>query len=161
MQLPPADILIREATSADTAEVTAVLEAAFTPLRAIYRPTAETLAHQTNHRWEETRLVAELAGHVVATVQYDQHETHLHVLGLAVHPDFQRRGIAGCLLDRIAAVASQLGLQTVVMETIRETGNVPVFEKLGFHIVQENIAAWCVSETHEQLYFVTMKRTVV
>jgi len=161
MQLPSADILIREANSADAAEVAAVLEASFTPLRSIYRPTADTLTRQTKHRWEETRLVAELEGHVVATVQYDQHETHLHVLGLAVHPDFQRKGIAGCLLDRIVADASQLGLQTVVMETIRETGNVPIFEKLGFRIVQENIAAWCVSETHEQLYFVTMKRTVV
>tara|TARA_R110002095_G_scaffold146091_1_gene126458 strand:- start:2051 stop:2536 length:486 start_codon:yes stop_codon:yes gene_type:complete len=161
MKTSSSEILIREANSDDAEEVAVVFEAAFTPVRSIYRPTCETLARQTNHRWEETRLVAELQGQIVATVQFDQHETHLHVLGLAVHPEFQRRGIAGCLLDWIFAHASRIGRQSVVLETIKETGNVPLFEKRGFHIVNEVIAAWCVSEIHEQLYFVTMERTVV
>tara|TARA_R110002111_G_scaffold262860_1_gene341968 strand:+ start:85601 stop:86086 length:486 start_codon:yes stop_codon:yes gene_type:complete len=161
MKLTASEILIREANSADAADVAAVFKAAFAPVRLIYRPTTETLARQSNHTWEETRLVAELAGQIVATVQFDQHESHLHVLGLAVHPDFQRKGIAGCLLDWISAHASNIGLQSVLLETIKETGNVPVFEKLGFRVIQEQVAAWCVSERHEQLYFVSLERIIV
>lgn len=161
MKFPSTEIVIRKATSADAGEVAAVFEAAFAPLRSIYRPTTETLARQTNQTWDETRLVAEIAGQIVATVQFDQHETHLHVIGLAVHPDYQRRGIAGELLNWIFTHASRIGRQSVVLETIRETGNVAIFENLGFHVVNEVIAAWSVSETHDQLYFVTMERTVV
>ncbi|QDT44778.1 putative acetyltransferase [Gimesia alba] len=155
------EILIREATSAEADEVAAVFEAAFAPIRLIYRPTAETLVRQADQHREETRLVAVIDEQVVATVEFDLHETYLHVLGLAVHPDFQRRGIAGCLLDWISNHAINLGRHTVVLETIKETGNVPLFEKLGFQVVDEAIASWCVSEIHEQLYFVTMERTFV
>lgn len=155
------DILIREATSTESKKVTGVFEAAFAPLRPIYRPTVETLARQANQRRKETRLVAVLDEQIVATVQFDLHKEHLHVIGLAVHPAFQRRGIAGSLLNWISDHAVKLGRHTVVLETIKETGNVLVFEKLGFHIVNEELATWCVSEMHEQLYFVTMQRTFV
>ncbi|QDV52905.1 putative acetyltransferase [Gimesia fumaroli] len=127
----------------------------------IYRPTLETLSHQTKHPWEETRLVAVINEQIVATVQFDLHEEHLHVIGLAVRPEFQRKGIAGHLLNRICDHSASTGRHKVVIETIKETGNVPLFEKLGFQIVNEVIANWCISEIHDQLHFVTMERTVV
>ena len=155
------EILIREATSADADEVAAVFEAAFAPVRLTYRPTAETLASQRDHSWNETRLVSVIDEQIVATVQFDLHDAYLQVLGLAVHPEFQRRGIAGCLLDWISDHAVNLDRPTVILKTIKETGNVPLFEKLGFYIVSEVLATWCVSEIHDQLYCVTMERTSV
>ncbi|MCH9656343.1 MAG: GNAT family N-acetyltransferase [Planctomycetes bacterium] len=161
MKHPSTGISIREANSADVAEMTAVFEAAFSPLRLVYRPTKAALARQADHPHNETRLVAEVDGQIVATVQYDQHEKYLHMIGLAVHPEFQRRGIAGCLLDCICDRALAIGKHAVMIDTIRETGNVPLFEKLDFRVVNETIAAWCTSENHRQLHDVKMERSVV
>lgn len=154
------DILIREAKPADAAEVTTVFETAFAPLRSIYRPTGAALAHQAERAQAGTRLVAEIDDTIVATVQYDLHADHIHVIGLAVHPDFQRKGIARHLLDWICIQAKNLGQPAVVLDTIRETGNVPLFETLGFRVVHEETATWCVSETYQEVHDVKLERSV-
>ncbi|QDU17031.1 putative acetyltransferase [Gimesia maris] len=154
------DILIREATPADAAAATAVFEAAFAPLRSIYQPTGAALASQAERAQVGTQIVAEIDGTIVATVQYDLHDNHIHVIGLAVHPDFQRKGIARQLLDWICIQAKNLGQPAVVLYTIRETGNVPLFEKLEFHITHEETATWCVSETYRELHDVKLERLV-
>ncbi|QDT93320.1 GNAT family N-acetyltransferase [Gimesia algae] len=154
------DILIREATPADAAEVTTVFETAFAPLRSIYRPTGAALARQAERAQTGTRLVAEIDGKIVATVQYDLHAEHIHVIGLAVHPDFQRKGIARQLLDWICIRAKNLGQPAVVLDTIRETGNVPLFEKLGFRVTHEETATWCVSEKYQAVHDVKLERLV-
>lgn len=161
MQNSSDDILIREATSADAERVADVFTAAFAPLRSLYRPNKATLTHQHDHTYDEIRLVAEINGKLVATVQYDQHEKHLHVIGLAVHPDFQRRGIAGCLLEEIGQRACNMDRRLLVLNTIRETGNVPLFHKMGFPVVQEEIATWCTSEMYPHLHDVKMERTSI
>ena len=154
------DILIREATPADAAAATTVFETAFAPLRSIYRPTGAALARQAERAQVGTRLVAEIDGTIVATVQYDLHADHIHVIGLAVHPDFQRKGIARHLLDWICIQAKNLGQPAVMLDTIRETGNVPLFETLGFRITHEETATWCVSETYRELHDVKLERLV-
>lgn len=155
------DILIREATPADAAEVTTVFETAFAPLRSIYRPTDAALACQAERAQTDTRLVAEFDGKIVATVQYDLHAEHVHVIGLAVHPDFQHKGIARRLLDWIYMRAKELELPAVVLDTIRETDNVPLFEKLGFRVVHEETAIWCVSEAYREVHDVKLERIIV
>ncbi|WP_232105544.1 GNAT family N-acetyltransferase [Gimesia panareensis] len=136
----------------------AISEAAFAPLRSIYRPTGAAIARQAERAQMGTRLVAESEGTLAATVQYDQHADHVHVIGLAVHPDYQRRGIAGCLLEEICQRAILLAQPAVVLDTIKETGNVPLFEKLGFRVTHEEVATWCVSETYPVLHEVKMER---
>ncbi|MFK7777163.1 MAG: GNAT family N-acetyltransferase, partial [Gimesia sp.] len=81
--------------------------------------------------------------------------------GLAVHPDFQQRGIAGCMLEEIMVRAHNIGKNFVVLNTIRETENVPLFQKMGFRVVHEAIATWCTSEFHPLLHDVKMERKVV
>lgn len=154
------DILIREAKPADAAEVTTVFETAFAPLRSLYRPTGAALARQAERAQAGTRIVAEIDGTIVATVQYDLHADHIHVIGLAVHPDFQRKGIARQLLDWICIRAKNLGQSAVVLDTIRETGNVPLFEKLGFRVVHEEKATWCISDTYQEVHDVKLQRAI-
>ncbi|QDT29532.1 GNAT family N-acetyltransferase [Gimesia panareensis] len=161
MKQTPADIHIRDARSDDAERVAVISEAAFAPLRSIYRPTGATIARQAERAQTGTRLVAEIDGEIAATVQYDQHSDHLHLIGLAVHPDYQRRGIAGCLLEEICQRAILLAQPAVVLVTIKETGNVPLFEKLGFRVTHEEVATWCVSETYPLLHDVKMERVVL
>lgn len=157
----PADIYVRDARNDDAERVAVTCEAAFAPLRSIYRPKGEAIARQAERVQTGTRLVAELAGTLVGTVQYDLHTRQLHVIGLAVHPDYQRRGVARCLLDEIDQRAVLLGQPVVVLDTIKETGNVPLFEKLGFRVTREEVATWCQSETFSQVHDVKMERIVI
>ena len=157
----PADIYVRDARNDDAERVAVICEAAFAPLRSIYRPTGVAIARQTERSHMGTRLVAEFEGALAATVQYDQHADHVHVIGLAVHPDYQRRGVARCLLGEIDQRAVLLGQPVVVLDTIKETGNVPLFEKLGFRVTHEAVATWCVSETWPVLHEVKMERVLL
>jgi predicted N-acetyltransferase YhbS len=160
MQRPSPQITIRRATTIDVDDVAAVFDAAFAPLRSIYRPTGQVAARQAERAKEGIRLVAEVDRQVVGTVQFDSHKEHVHVIGLAVHPAFQRMGIARGLIDWIVAHAPNLGHNVVVLDTIKETGNVPLFEKLGFRVFDESITASFESDTYPELHEVKMERLV-
>lgn len=67
-------------------------------------------------------------------------EGEVYIQGLAVHPNHRRRGVAKELLRHVAAAAQREGKRVLRLSTIKETGNVPIFERLGFAVVRENIA---------------------
>jgi GNAT superfamily N-acetyltransferase len=138
--------MIRVARPDDTAVALEVFNAAFAPLRSIYRPIGEVAARQGERAKEGTRLVAEIERCIVGTVQFAVHEKHVHIIGLAVHPDFQGIGVARCLIKWVVARTPGLGHNIVAVDTIKETGNVAFFEKIGFHVVHENVATWCESD---------------
>ena len=159
MQQPQHLLTIRKSTSDDDDVVSSVFEAAFASLRSIYRPGPSIANRQVARASEGTRLVAELDGEVVATVQFDSHQNHVHVIGLAVHPDYQRIGVARYLLDWIVAHAPTLGHDVVVLDTIKETGNVALFEKMGFSVFDEQVTECFESDTFPQLHEVKMQRS--
>ncbi|EMI22305.1 GCN5-related N-acetyltransferase domain protein [Rhodopirellula maiorica SM1] len=153
-------ITIRMSTAEDAKAVATVFRVAFAPLRAIYRPSEHTAARQPLGQQEGTRLVAELDQQVVATVQFDSHEDYLHVIGLAVHPQHQQKGIARRLLDWIDSQALSAGRTAIVLRTIEQTGNVPVFERLGFRSIDEGVSDRFESGIYPELYEVKMRRTI-
>lgn len=153
-------ILIREAIPDDAIDVSEVFAAAFAPLRSIYRPTSEAEARQAERANEGTRLVAEINQQIVGTVQFASHTKHVHVIGLAVHPDFHRRGVARRMIEWIVTRTPSFGHNIVALETIKETGNVPMFEELGFKVVREAVATWCISDNYTKVHDVTMERNV-
>ena len=147
---------IRQADTSDSAQVAHVLDAAFAPLRTVYVPTREA-AQRQEQLPAAMRVVAEVAGRIVATVEADQGRHNLHLVGFAVHPSFQRQGIGRALVDWIAA---HLTAPAIELATIRETGNVPVFERMGFEVVGEKVADWCHSAQFERLHEVTMSKSL-
>jgi ribosomal protein S18 acetylase RimI-like enzyme len=138
----------------------AISEAAFAAERSIYRPTDETVARQSPCNDETTRLVADLNGQIVGTVQYDRQDQRLHLVGLATHPRFQRMGVAQAMINWIADRAGTLGSRLIVLDTIREVGAVPLFEKLGFHVVSESTTTRFVNDDGAQLHEVRMHRNL-
>jgi len=151
-------IVLRNAEPQDTAEATAVLHAAFERVREIYRPSIEILAQQTSQVTKRNQLLAEYHGRIVGTVQYVIREDHTHLIGLAVHPEFQRLGIARALIDKIAEWSKQQRIKKLTLVTVTETGNVSLFERLGFRIVSEKTADWCESDLYDQLHETEMER---
>ena len=54
--------------------------------------------------------------------------------GVAVRSDFRRQGVPRALVAEVADRARRHGLSAVVTRTVEQTGNVPIFEALGFKV---------------------------
>lgn len=91
--------VVRVAEPGDVEIAAAVSREAFERLRLVYRPTGAAAVLQADRANEGTRLVAEIDNRIVGTVQFDVHRLHVHLIGLAVQPEFQRRGVARNMIE--------------------------------------------------------------
>jgi ribosomal protein S18 acetylase RimI-like enzyme len=150
-------LILRVANAEDEGAARQISLRAFRFLREIYRPTQSAIAEKDLSGQEYERLVAESGGQIVATVEYRLAPGSMHLRSLAVDPEFQRQGIARRLIDETVNIARERGLAIISLHTIRETGNVGFFERLGFHSVSEEIASWCESDRFEILHDTRME----
>ncbi|MDA2933962.1 GNAT family N-acetyltransferase [Acidobacteria bacterium AH-259-D05] len=97
---------------------------------------------------------------VVGSLQYLVEVDRVYVLDLAVDPEYRRQGVARQLIDFVSDTAQNRGYKIVSTRTIKETGNVPIFQKLGFRVVSEEIAEWCVSDMYSSLHDVYLELDV-
>lgn len=153
-------IVVREVTSNDADRVSEICSLANRALRRIYRPKRSALAGKARRDPELRRLVALMDDEVVGTVQYLVAEGRLHLIGLAVHPDYQQRGIARQLVESLSNRVRQLKLRRLSLYTIRETGNVLIFERLCFRVVVEKPDELSESDGYGQLTEVYMERVI-
>ncbi len=80
-------------------------------------------------------LVAELDGHVVGFIAYELKGETGEVVLLAVHPEFQRRGIATQLNQAALDAMKAAGMKMAVAETGGEEGHAAArkaYEKAGY-----------------------------
>ena len=80
-------------------------------------------------------LVAELDGRVVGFIAYELKGETGEVVLLAVHPEFQERGIATQLNQTALDAMKAAGVKMVVVETGGEEGHAPArraYEKVGY-----------------------------
>ncbi|HTL32777.1 MAG TPA: GNAT family N-acetyltransferase [Kofleriaceae bacterium] len=136
-------LLIRPAVAADEPGIAAVAESALAVLRRIYRPTPAAIARKHEQR-KLPRLVAVAGTEIVGTVEYALAEDRLHLMSLFVLASHRRQGVARALVDELAKLA---GTRPLSLNTVRETGNVAVFERLGFSTVREEVTHDLVGES--------------
>ncbi len=133
----------------------------FATLRDTYTPNADTQSSDsmgTRARYEIVAVVADqFAGVVSATID----GSALRLSGLAVLPEFRRRGIARSLIEHAWRVAVDTNCESMRLFTIRETGNVEIFKRLGFSAVGESLADWCCSDRFNVLHETEMERRFV
>jgi ribosomal protein S18 acetylase RimI-like enzyme len=123
---------VRPCRPEDESEAREVDVLATADLRRAYRPTQAALARRASLRAALTRLVALADTRVVGVVDYWKDGDRLAFLGLGVHPDFRRRGVARALVRDLERIGSDSGCQALGLHTVRQTGNVRIFERLGF-----------------------------
>jgi len=133
-----AGIKVRKATSEDTTAIDEVGRLAVADLRKVYRPTPSAVKRARAQR--TTRLVAVLDGRIVGTMRYRPEGDRLHLMGPMVHPDFRRRGVARAIVESVATIARTIGAARLSLFTVVETGNVPIFERMGFKVVRTTSA---------------------
>ena len=127
-------ITVRDSKREDAEAVRAVEASATTTLRQVYCPNRKAWRHRQSISRSLCRLVAESDGAIVGTTQYVVVEDVIRVIGLGVHHDFRRQGVARALIGEVARQAQSCGIRFVVLHTVEQTGNVPIFEALGFHV---------------------------
>ena len=148
---------IRLATADDQAAADQVTQRAFAELRRVYRPKEE---FEPRAETPLIRLVAEMHGSIVGTVSYATEADRLHLRSLAVDATYRRRGIARALVERLSDLAKDAKLRALSLYTVRKTGNVPMFERLGFLVVGEEPADWAVSVCGDKLSEVFMEKGI-
>ncbi len=133
---------------------------AFEAHRQVYRPSPQ--AHDARREIESALiwLVALDDGEVVGTVQYWILEDRLHLVGLAVRPGRHRQGIGRALLERVREIAAEKKLGRLSLFTVEQTGNVPIFQRLGFSISEKKAAKDTISVSGEPLTDVYMEKAV-
>jgi len=148
-------LIVRAASLADLAAAESLARAAFEELRRFYRPKDSAPATSSG-----LRLVAEVDGRLVGTVLYEIESDHVHLRGLAVDSRYRRLGVARSLVEHLSGLATAAELPALSLYTIKQTGNVAVFERLGFRTVHEEAASWATRDNGEQPIDVTMQKPV-
>jgi ribosomal protein S18 acetylase RimI-like enzyme len=118
------DLSIRRADQSDAEAIHRVIEAAFRGLEGRgYSSVAIEAAIITPQEIAERLaeggyvLVAEMEGQIIGTATGLEEHQSLHVCSVAVHPDYQGRGVARRLMERLEAIARSLGCHKLFLQT--------------------------------------------
>ncbi|HYD99481.1 MAG TPA: GNAT family N-acetyltransferase [Alphaproteobacteria bacterium] len=129
---------IRRAAPSESEALCALLHAAFGAYRGVLVPESgalrETPASIAERLAREHVLVAGAEGAPVATVTVERPAPGAVYLGrLAVHPDWQRRGLAERMITAGEAMARAEGAAVLALDVrLCLPGNIRLFERLGF-----------------------------
>ena len=154
-------IIVREFFPEDCDDVEIVVNSAMAILRKIYRPGPDARSARSELAACLNRLVAVADGEIVGTTQYYSEGDAICVLGLMVRSDCQRMGVSRALIAHLAVLARNGDKQKLRARTIKETGNVPVFQRLGFVVTAEQPDTLFVSDLFSCLTEVDLERCLV
>lgn len=133
-----AKIEIREMCPDDHEGVKNTAAEAHAFLRRFYRriPTAVRSGEDVPF----TRLALVLDGNVVGTATYEVRGNSLYFGSLSVLENFRRKGVTRQLISFLESKAKGLGLSSISCETVLETGNPSIFQRLGFSAMPAEIS---------------------
>jgi ribosomal protein S18 acetylase RimI-like enzyme len=154
-------IVVRAFRPADAESVDLIMNSSTRELRAVYAPKPKVENSSVRHSSSSARVVAmDNADTAIGVAECIVHPLALYVQGIAVASTHRRRGVARALLEHIATLAVDLGLPAVRVATIKETGNVEVFKRLGFDVIEERTSERFLGLHGQPVTEVTLKRHV-
>jgi ribosomal protein S18 acetylase RimI-like enzyme len=154
------ELTVREMAAGDENGAAEVDRLSTADLRKTYRPTEMALRYRAAIDSDLRRLVAVANGRVVGVVQYSIARGRVLLMNLGVHPEYRRQGVARAIIDHLGRLAQNHRCSHLTLRTVRETGNVAVFERLGFAIDSEGRTTLFESDRYSALTEVVMsKRT--
>lgn len=125
---PVAGVQIQKMKEKDLEEVYAIDQAAFDPL---WRNSLQSLrvAFQVATLTGVARVEEDLAGYHISTAD----TLGGHLARLAVHPDFQGRGVGKALVRHVLRTFESMGMVRVSVNTQRDNlASIKLYEKFGF-----------------------------
>ena len=151
-------IITRPAKPNEAPEVQKIMDAAFATVRDVYRPKPDAVPSSENANLDTKTIVALINEEIVGSLTVYQDATALYVSQLAVVEKFRKRGVARALMQSANEAAIECGANELRLNTIQETGNIAIFQRLGFSVDNTTEATWCVSDRFPKLNDVSMRR---
>lgn len=148
---------IREFNPSDDEGVRTVAREAHSFLRKTYRRKKTASAEPAA---SFTRLVAVADGGIVGTATYEVRNGGLYFGSLGVLETHRRRGVTREIVQHLEKTAAGLGLPKLSCSTIEETGNIIVFEKLGFKQVSKTFTDRHESPDGHRLHEVYLEKEI-
>lgn len=152
--------MVRAFLTTDTEPVNIIMASCTRELRKVYtpKPNAENVSQSQSH---SSRIVAvEHTEAIVGVAECIGRASALYVQGIAVAPSHRRCGVATDLLDFCTTLAADAGLPALEITTIKETGNVEIFLRLGFLVIAERTSERFWSRDERPVTEVTLTRHV-
>jgi N-acetylglutamate synthase-like GNAT family acetyltransferase len=154
-------VTVRTFAATDAEPVQLIMRSCTGELRTVYVPKLQPKIASGNDAPAILRIVAvDQADTVVGVAECIARPTVLYVQGVAVDPAHRRRGVAGALLAHIVMRALEMGLPVLQLATIKEAGNVDVFKRLGFSVVEEQKSERFLGQHGQPIFEVTLERYV-
>lgn len=123
-----APVEVREMTLADVNAVQAVERLSF-PVPWPANAFRHELAQNPNARYVVARLEGKLVGYAGIWLMVDE----AHITTFAVHPEHRRRKVGERLLQRLFAIADEIGAQWLTLEVrVSNLAAQKLYEKYGF-----------------------------
>lgn len=98
------------------------------------------------------RISGIVVGYIVTWTIYDE----VHILNVAVHPEFRQSGLGEKLMTDCIEESSEKGLKYAILEVrITNTGAQKLYEKLGFKTIQ--VRRKYYSDTGEDAYVMMLE----
>lgn len=151
-------ISIREAIDSDREQLITVSQDSHVTLRKVYRPRASAKPIGADSPF--IRIVAVKNDIVVGMATYEVDGNSIYFGSLGVLAQYRKQGVAKALIQHIESVAIRDGFKRLTCATVEETGNVPIFEKLGFKITSCVIPEKFESLTGNAIHEVTLEKTL-
>lgn len=153
--------IVRAYLASDIEPVNLIMASCTRELRKVYasKPNAENVPQSQLH---SSRIIAvDHTETIVGVAECVGRASALYVQGIAVAPTHRRRGVATDLLAHSASLAADAGLPALEIATIKETGNVEIFCRLGFLVIDERVSERFWSHDERPVTEVTLRRHVV
>jgi ribosomal-protein-alanine N-acetyltransferase len=134
----PPDLQVRPATPADVDPILAVDHVSFAPL---WWYSHEILNRALNlaHSFDVALVEGEFVGYQLSTLRHGRG----HIVRLAVHPHWQRRGIGGRLLSGALQALDGAGTESVTVNTqMNNQASLRLYQRFSFERIGKPWAVW-------------------
>jgi len=127
----------RRATGADLDALVPMINAAYDRTEHHVFPHTRRCDRQEISDIIDGIVVAEVEGHIAGCVHIDTSADPAHYGLLAVDTELHRAGLGSMLADHAEQAAAAAGASAVRIETVKQAGLIPFYERRGFRVIAE------------------------
>src|SRR5829696_270832 len=129
-----ADVVLRDGTVAHSRQsAESIYLRFFAPLRELSDRDIHRFTHVDHH--DRVALVATLAGEIIGIGRYDRIDPGSAEVAFNISDHFQGKGIGSVMLEHLAAIAQELGINRFVAEVLPQNRKMlTVFKEAGYEV---------------------------